>query len=214
MNKDIDNNYICDTNESCGILMEKVICEISNIEFNSKRDYINKIPIDILNDIKNLNIIEPLCIVKHCGNENKYYDFLTKDNKTVSLKTNISTNKICPANIGQTSLKQFNIKCREFGVVTDYKKLVLNNTIDVINMYLKNLFLCDIIIYINFNDNKIYIIKNKFPILNKDIIYKFSKTIDTWNESITFYIEFNKNGYHLQNFKFIKTETILNADLI
>lgn len=115
--------------------------------FNTKRNYI-KIPIDIFNDIKNLNIIQKLCITKHCGNENKYYDFLDKDNKTISLKTNISNNKICPQYIGQVSVKQFNIKCDKFGLIKtkkDYKKLVLENSIDVINMYLKNLFLCDII---------------------------------------------------------------------
>lgn len=36
--------------------MEKIICEISNIPFNTKRNYI-KIPIDIFNDIQmNLKI--------------------------------------------------------------------------------------------------------------------------------------------------------------
>lgn len=37
MKKDTSKNYTYETNETCGILMEKIICEISNIPFQYKK---------------------------------------------------------------------------------------------------------------------------------------------------------------------------------
>lgn len=195
VNKKITIDYQCETNEVTGIWSEKMICNILNIPFNTTREYLNLYcPIDIQNDIEDIlsTQLNELCINEHYGNDNTYYDFKTVNNETVSLKTNIKNFKICPQNIGQVSLKSFNKKT-DYNLKTsnDYKKLVYSNTIELLNLYLNNLFCCKYNIFIRYDESKIYLIetdkKLEFFIDPEDII--FSQTIETWKESMTLSIK-------------------------
>ena len=88
-------NYRARTTEETGIWVEKMICDILKIKFNTKRKYIvdknnrnypNKMKKDIEYALK--NVLKKLKIVEHVGNRNEYNDFVTKSGDTVSLKTN------------------------------------------------------------------------------------------------------------------------------
>lgn len=202
------NKYICQSTEVTGIFMEKIICDINNISFNTKRDYIvekenSDYPLYIHKDLQECGIWKNIQLFKHCGNENKYFDFITTDNLTVSLKTSVSSSKICPATVGQVNLRNFNL---HFGYdllsKNDYKKLILEDTLIIINMYLKHLFICDILIYINFNQYNAILLENtKQLFFGKETNFSFSKNIENWNESNTCYILTNNNKLSIAEFQ-------------
>lgn len=186
-------SYICKTTEESGIWTEKILCDIINIPFNSKRSYINKeeyplfLKLDIENNFK--NYLDNLNIIKHVGNENKYHDYITFNNKTVSLKTCISNSKICPQKIGQVSLKRFNeLSLCNFKSTLEYKMHIHDNTNSVLKMYIDNLFCCDVLIYIKYKSGEITVFERQE---NKSVELKIDngdfkmKNIQDWNESTT-----------------------------
>lgn len=126
--------YTSLSNEVIGIMTEKIVCDISQISFNSIRNYSLEYPLEIYQDLHDLNVFQGLDISKHYGNENKYFDFITNTNKSISLKTTFSNSKLCPANIGQATIKTMkkyiNIETKE-----DYKKMIYTDTLSIINMY-------------------------------------------------------------------------------
>ena len=141
-------HYICKTSEEPGIWTEKMICDILDLRFNSKRSYLQteNYPNDLKRDIREtlMDLIPQIKISKHMGHHNDYYDFMNMSNETVSIKTNITGNKICSQYIGQTSLQNFNKKTGyHFKTVNAYKSYILKNTHEMLNLYLKYLFCCD-----------------------------------------------------------------------
>jgi adenine-specific DNA-methyltransferase len=119
-------------------------------------------------------------IERHCGNENKDYDFIMKDSSSLSIKTNISTDKVCPQNLGQTSLKKIN---PEFVTSSDYKQWVLSFPEEAYDIYIKNMFICDHTVYINFKSGEIYYIKKQELQIFEKSRYTFTRDITNWNES-------------------------------
>jgi adenine-specific DNA-methyltransferase len=178
------------SNESIGIATEKILCEIFNIKFNTlrkKQVIINEtIKLDIKNAFNNIGIT----LTEHTGNLNKHYDFLTNDNKTISIKTNISGNKVCPQDIGQVTLKKFREKTNftEVNDASQFKKLVFNNTYFLINLYLENLFSCDKTIYFQYSTGTVIIFEKTNNVSLDHGLFTFSQTEETWNESNTVYI--------------------------
>lgn len=205
MNKIIKNviNYTCKNTEQLGIMVEKELCNITKTKFNTKRKYID-MPEEISDDI-NATVGNELkkMKMKHVGNLNKEYDFIKNKNKTVSIKTIMSGNKICPQTIGQCSLKSLNKKM-SLNIIdkTGFKNFFLENKSKMIEEYLKGVFCCDTMIIFKFQTGVIYVIEktnDKLIEFGKDInnldeMLMTSQDINSWKESNTvYYVSKNEN---------------------
>ena len=180
------------TTECIGLATEKILCDIFKIQFNTKRK--NPVIYDknMYKSISELQILNNLKIIEHTGNLNNYYDFLDDEKKTVSIKTNITGNKICPQIIGQTTLQKFSEKYNSKAILSkqDYKRTVFDETHKILLFYLENLFLCDKTIHFQYNIGKVNYFEKTGAIklvLNTELI-TFSKSEIEWNESNTLYI--------------------------
>lgn len=184
-------NYIVKNSEMTGIWSEKILCDVLKIKFNSKRKYITSenYPLFLRKNIENIKwYLQKLNITEHSGHLNNYYDFKCSNGNTVSLKTNISGSRISPQNIGQTSLNNFSLKTGYFvETLFDYKKLVLNNKQDIVNLYLSHIFCCQHLISFKFENGKMFHFKkinneNVKLVLqeSKMLIIKFNKDLLDW----------------------------------
>lgn len=184
-------HYISKSNETPGIWLEKIFCDLSIISFNTNRKYItnDNYPFKLKKDIHRsiYPLINSLQIKSHVGNLNKSYDFITNKNETVSLKSNISGFKVCPQNIGQLSLKRFSEKCNiKPSSILEIKSFIFTNINYLILLYLENLFCCNHTIYFNFPTGKVfYFHKINDIYLDPSVNINFNKNLLEWNESIT-----------------------------
>ena len=204
MNKIIKNviNYTCKNTEQLGIMVKKELCNITKTKFNTKRKYTN-IPEEISDDINKTvgNELKRMKI-KHAGHLNKEYDFIKKQGETVSIKTIMTGNKICPQTIGQCSLRSFNNKMGlSIKNKLELKKFFLENKSKMIIEYLKGLFCCDTMVIFKFHMGIVYIIEKTDDVIefrtrvnkNLDDIFMTSKDINSWKESNTvYYVSKNK----------------------
>ncbi len=200
-------------NETYGISCEFAICEYCKIENVISKKRINDEFVRMfteyieVHDENDDNIFKFKYIYKHLGSDNKSIDFLTFNNETVSIKTNINGSKICPQNIGQSSRKKW---CNYFKLAaticdSDIKEHIISNIREILDSYYNNLFCCDITIYWNKKT------PNKFNIINKNSIskinflstdIKFSHIINKklWIESTTIKISNKSIGeFQLHN---------------
>lgn len=201
-------HYITRTNESVGMWCEKIVCDIVKIPFNSKRDYLTdkNYPFTMKKDIETLKQhILSLDISEHLGYKNDYYDFKTSSGSTVSLKTNTTGGKLCPQVIGQISLQNF---CKKTGfkleTATQYKSLVLSDTTRITNLYLAHLFCCEHLLSFKFDQGKVYHFQKTGPIVLNDshnIIFRPSKQLSTWNNSMSLGIMIKGNYRQLCEFQ-------------
>lgn len=112
----IKNNYFGDA-------IEYIICKINNIEkqFPKEESKLNK---EIINNIKIINLIKncfygknkriPM-IYKYSGLNNGLHDFILRNRYTLSVKTNIKSDKVAPQTIGQSSYRNNNKFIEYFG---------------------------------------------------------------------------------------------------
>lgn len=164
--------------ETIGLWVEFLICKIHNIPFKSSRTYIKDLKYNIPRFTDQLKeITKDLHILEHIGQTNGKHDFLLKDNKTLSVKTTISSDKICPQEVGQTTLSKL-----KFIDNTSYKKWVLSKPQEAFDFYFNNLFTSTYTIYINFKKGEIFIIPSQ-KIVSNQFTFNFTKNIDTWVES-------------------------------
>jgi hypothetical protein len=187
-------NYIINTNEELGMFTEKIICDIVRIKFNSKRNYINEenYPFKLRRDLEMSlgSYLRSLNIKEHLGHINNYYDFVTTKKESISIKTNISGSKICPQTIGQVSLENFNAKTDfNFKSVLDYKKTILKNPNNIINTYLQHLFCCNLMLSFKYDQAKVYCFESKQNISLQNAVFNFSKTLQTWQSSMSMGIQ-------------------------
>ena len=186
--------YVCKNTEELGILVEKGMCNMMNISFNTKRKY-NHLPKNVFNDInETIGDILRGTSMTHVGNLNMKYDFIDDDKKTFSVKTIMSGNKVCPQNIGQCSLKSFKFKTGlDLLTKNDFKMYFMNNMNITLQKYLENCFCCDTMIIYKFENGLIYIIKNEnISEFIKDLEFTTSRGLDDWNESNTIYVKCDK----------------------
>jgi len=223
-------NYRARTTEETGIWVEKMICDILKIKFNTKRNYIvdknnRNYPFKMKKDIEYTlkNVLKKLKIVEHVGNRNEYNDFVTKIGETVSLKTNTNGYKMCSQIIGQCSLKKINEKLGKSFTKEQYKHHVINNINSIINLYLKYLFCCDHLLSIKFDFGKIYYLNNmsnndiddeseenvddkSLEFLDKSAVLELSKRkLQDWNESNTVKIKIDNEFKSLAEFQVHKS---------
>jgi len=190
--------YTCNNTEQLGILVEKAMCDIVKIPFNTKRKYDN-LSSEVVNDIS--ETVGPLLKkmkLEHVGNLNTTYDFVNNENNTtVSVKTLMKGNRICPQNIGQCSLNRLSLKLgKNFDKVDTFKNYFMQNKMDMLRNYLVNCFCCDMTIIYKFDKGIVYVINkdnlNDIKFKN-ELSLSTSKLLGDWNESNTIYV----NDLHL-----------------
>ena len=176
--------YIKEPNcETYGITLEYAICKYNNIACQIKEKRINNEFVKMfIEQIENYdkNIQKGFKfrdIQEHEGFKNNSIDFITKTNKTVSIKTNTYGYYVSPQKIGQATKKNW---CKFFNLSLtldrEIKLFIENNIKKVLKEYYNNLFCCDILVYWN------KINPDKFVIYNKEEL----PNIDFENSNITF----------------------------
>jgi adenine-specific DNA-methyltransferase len=186
--------YTCKNTEQLGILVEKSMCDIVGVPFNTKRKY-NQLPDDIYDDISStIGPVLKRMKLKHIGNLNTDCDFLDKTNNSkLSVKTIMSGNKICPQNIGQCSLLSLSKKLSlDFGTKDVFKSYFMNNMGSMLQKYLDNCFCCDKTIVYKFDRGCVYVIYRKSDastVFVDGLKFTTSKILNDWNESNTIRID-------------------------
>lgn len=189
----------CENTEQLGILVERALCEMVNVSFNTKRKYNNTLDKDVYDDIYNTigGVLRGMNM-RHVGNLNRYYDFELLDSSiekisTMSVKTLMSGNKICPQNIGQCALSKLSDRLLvDFKKVDVFKGYFLDNKKKMLDEYLVNLFCCEKMMVFRFDKGKIYIINGggKGDMrLSGEFSLSTSRDLNSWNESNTVYLE-------------------------
>ena len=142
---------------------------------------------------------------RHTAKRGSRYDFtsLADDTKHLSAKsTKKGTGKVAPQVVGQSQPKKF---CESLGIeyttISDLKKYIQTNIVDIIPILVQYTFDCPNIYY---NEEKNTI---RFIILNVPIqwsSYEFKWTCDwsTWNNSSSLKITWNNKEYMLLEFQF------------
>lgn len=205
------------SSETVGIITEMMLCKAFNLEFNTKRSnytVIEEISQDVSHSLRDY-FGKKLVLKEHLGHKNEYYDFLSDTGKTVSVKTNITGNKVCPQNIGQVSLKRFREKTNfsQVNSSQDFKDLVFNNTLELLGIYLQNLFCCDTTLHFQYNSGKTtaYQKTSQAISLIPGLQYKFTKTPETWNESNTMSVKVGEKFKSLVEFQVHNKRDCLKA---
>ena len=156
INKKIKLNGSFNT-ETVGMTCEYAICDIFFLQ--TPPNLRSRINIDLkekITPILDETISKYFNITEYIGYKNGVVDFVTDNNKNISIKTNTSGNKVAPQAIGQASKKKF---CEYFNLSKKYneqdiKEYIINNTNTVLSNYIKHLFCCDYIIYLSTTLNK------------------------------------------------------------
>ena len=182
--------YTCKNTEELGILVEKAMCDMMDVTFKTKRNY-DSLPKDVYDDI-NSTVGPSLKRMKmnHTGNMNMKYDFMDDYGKTMSVKTIMSGNKICPQSIGQCSFRSFNSKTGlDLENKDDFKRYFMCNKNEMLKQYLYHCICCDNTIVYKFHNGLIYTIDKCGEVeFVPDLHFDTSKTIEDWNESNTVYV--------------------------
>lgn len=178
-------NFNINTTQDIGILTEKYICQYYNLNFDFNTILENEnIKNDIFFSLEYLN----LSITNHTGFKNECHDFIDSNSNYISVKSCIKNDKICPQNIGQTSLKFFNCSTNN-----EFKHCFYNNFINLLNNYLKNTFICKYTLFYNFKQGKMYYITKIHDNIgfSNTLKYTTTQTIESWKNSNTIKVYFN-----------------------
>lgn len=203
-------------NEQIGISVEIAIADIFNISINEKyrnrgvENITNTIK-PIISDIFKINKI-PLP-TKHSGENQNMVDFILKNNKTLSVKTNKQKlGKAAPQKIGQASSNTwYAILAEQLDIayiptaypekVKLFKIIALTRIEQLLGIYWEYMFDCDFLIHIfNIVDSKdtptadpkyIVIKKTSSPVWDPTKITFTKTTVAEWNESNTVKYEYD-----------------------
>lgn len=194
----VNNNN--NNNESFGITCEYIICKLyklsNNLESRINNQYIIELSL-ILTKVK-LEILEKynLKCIEYIGYNNNMHDFICKNMKskliyTLSIKSNKNYNRlVCPQVIGQCTfnslVKYIQSYKKNIKINSKYqlKRFIKNNLLFMFNIYFKNLFCCDYLLWIYKNKEISYRIIKKPKILKiKSNLLKLNTSITKWTES-------------------------------
>lgn len=219
-------HYQCNSTEVVGITTERIICEILEIPFCTKREIEEGSYVEFQEDITESmgGILRDMGSWKHIGHLNKECDFQLKNGRTVSVKTNSQGDKVCPQNIGQSSLatfnKYFNLKLQS---TDDLKRYFMSNIQSLITQYLLNVFVCDDTFSFMYNEGTVYRITRQQSTVEwnlSDWRLDTTRTREEWNESNTIKVRRGADELSLaevqvhKNRNCIKFRFHLNAILI
>jgi len=203
-------------NETFGITIEKLICEIFNLKNNisnlrCNQEIKDEFRLILEEELKKNNII----ITEYVGENGNENDFMI-ENETLQVKTNYNNSlKVCPSKIGQSTKRTFIIniakkikKDVELKDDIEIKEFIINNIKEILMMYIDAYFTSDYLLYIR-NDKKnrkeIKIYRKEDKIVNEKNYekckFRFTKDIKNWNESTTLKVEFEEKIYSLGEFQ-------------
>ena len=204
-------------NESIGISAEVAIAISFGVTVNPYyKARAEKAIVDLLLKNDNVgkifdkeNIPRP---IKHIAEGQNPVDFILVGNKSLSVKTNQDgIGKVAPQIIGQPTAETYfsylesyfynfslNKELATEGLRDTYenrsyifKKISMDNTVAVVDMYWKNLFDCDYYLhffnldnYLNPLNNYVFLKKTVPPKWNNSK-FSFTQSLDSWNESNT-----------------------------
>lgn len=176
---------VVENTECVGIWTEYLVCKIVGIDFISTRTYVKDLNFPLQQELsKKLEFLKNIGICEHIGGENSSIgDFKLADGAYLSVKTNISGDKVCPNFIGQTTLKKLN-----FSTTDDFKYWVLNSPEEAYLKYSQALLKTKHLLYINYSTGNFFYITNQQE-LPKLSSFTFTKNLDTWKESCTMKID-------------------------
>ena len=193
-----------------GMTIQKLICEKYNIkidnhtesQFNSnfreeyKKD-IHPIIDQLFKDLKS-DPVECTTFKKSLnpGERTLPYNFILKNGKTLSIRTNRKGDKVAPRSVGQAGYEKLNY---HFGHLVDYeikdqndiKHMIFENIHRALPIFIDYMFTADYTVWIYYSDSD----KFEYVIINRDqapdLIFKRDElsftceNIDKWKESTT-----------------------------
>lgn len=175
---------ISSNNETYGMSIERTICclfSLPNTIPNTRYKDIPLVSEKILRILVSANLIP----VAYTGYINAGTDFILSSGKTLSVKTNISGDKICPQDIGQTTRARFSQHFKlKNSSIPDLKYFILTNPHQLFQEYFLYLFCCDYLLWVTDIGDVELLGKLDAPKALTSANFSFTRTLD-WNESTT-----------------------------
>lgn len=191
------------TNETFGVTAERALCQLAELECTE---------LDSRADDELQELITPTCKIileklpplgcwvgsnagSRGGRSKSSVDFLTVDERTVSLKTNFSpSDKVCPPEVGQPGRETFETYFGHLGTppifVEGYKQMCVERFDKMLPIYAKHLLDADFLVWIGLNRRRevSYAViprpdLSRFPWTDLD--YTFTRGISEWKSSST-----------------------------
>lgn len=179
------------TNETFGITCEKIICDINRVLFPEEmknRVVETRFTSRLQKNLEQVFKSNRITVQKYSGDSDDRVDFILTDGKTLSVKTNLQSDKICPQIIGQTTRKKF---CNFFNLPTqspdEIKKWIVENIDTLLTSYYKHTFCCDYLLWVNEQTAECKLIPKPKTIHFSYLT--FTRTLENWNESNTVKIQ-------------------------
>lgn len=202
-----------------GFMVQKIICKKFNIKVTSTRlkntfeanneerlvGYIEEI---VDNIFDKLNLKPVSCTTFNVDENNKEvpYNFILSDNSTLSIRTNVSGDKVAPRIVGQAGFEKLNLYFKDVYGKTiknqdDIKHLIINHIDTAMPIFIDFLLDADYILWIfqKGDDFSYHLIDGNADVdmdFNKDK-FSFTRNYDEWKESTTLKYE-NKSIAEVQ----------------
>ena len=198
-------------NADLGITIQKFICDYFSVPIpleakeqftsNYNDEYINTLNIKeaVISAFDELGIIPRECVTytnsKNAGEKYNPNNFILMNNKTLSIRTSKSGDKIAPRVVGPAGIETFNYHFNQFTdrnieSKDEIKSIVYNNIHTMLPIFFDYLFISDFTIWFQYtsSDQLTYTIfdRNQFLDLEFDRSnFTFTKDLTNWVESTT-----------------------------
>lgn len=189
--------------EDTGKIFEMAICMAYGIPYDGKYKYSMELPEKLKPRLSKLVELFPTC--RHTAKRGSRYDYtsLTDETKHLSAKTTKKgIGKVAPQVIGQSQPKKF---CEIIGIeytnITDLKKYIQTNILDIIPILINYTFDCPNIYYHQEKDTISYITLES-PIVWDKYVFKWTCGWSEWGNSSTLKIIVEGKEYALLEFQF------------
>lgn len=198
-------------NADLGITIQKFICDYFNISIpieaieqfksNYNKNYISNLSIDkaIISAFDELGVLPKECVTytksKNPGEKYNPNNFILTNNKTLSIRTSKTGDKIAPRVVGQAGIETFNYYFNQF---TDkkienkeeIKSIIYKNIHMMLPIFFDYLFISDFTIWFQYTSTNqlTYTIfdRNQFLDLNFERSnFTFTRNLENWRESTT-----------------------------
>lgn len=173
-----------ENNEKFGMSCELALCELFNLDHKISESRTSRSSVELVKCIlKDL----PFTVSRHIGGSNKIDFMVNNDTLSLSLKSNKKGYMVCPQVMGQKSKKGF---CEYFEQevmdVDSLKKWIYDNPKIIVSEAFKNLFCCDILLWISLKgDHCIYQKEKMSEVLSglnlEELVWK--RCLSDWKES-------------------------------
>lgn len=195
-------------NASLGITIQKIVCEKYNLnvhpnavkqfEANYDVSYRDNAIVLVDNIFKDISQEPKECLtyspsIKE-GEKYSPHNFLLKNGKTLSIRTNKNKDKVAPRVVGQCGIDKFNYYFSEIAGFEienkqQIKNIVSSNISEMLPVFLRFMFVSDYTVWVyDVSDPNGYYIFDNNVIINIDFDcekFSFTRDVPLWNESTT-----------------------------